>query len=120
MELIGCHSPRPHPHLDVLPEYPSLTPVHTPSLLEATPSASAMSDELLGVVQSRELTVARLREAAAAAPKAAWTAADRGGMTPLHRLMMNRAVTAEMVRAVAGGRMPIQNSSAGINNEVKK
>eukprot|EP01047_Picozoa_sp_COSAG01_P134017 COSAG01_NODE_64091_length_277_cov_5.224719_1_plen_45_part_01 len=45
MELIGCHSPRPHHPLDVLPEYPSLTPVHTPSLLEATPSASAMSDE---------------------------------------------------------------------------
>ena len=59
-----------------------------------------MSDELFGVVQSEELTVARLREAAAAAPKAAWTAADKYGMTPLHHLMNNKALTAEMVRAV--------------------
>eukprot|EP01047_Picozoa_sp_COSAG01_P077584 COSAG01_NODE_14026_length_1505_cov_115.351351_1_plen_194_part_01 len=71
-----------------------------------------MSDELLGVVRSGELTVARLREAAAAAPQAAWTARDEYGWegddwaTPLHYLMQNTAVTAEMVRAVgavAGG-----------------
>lgn len=66
----------------------------------AQSSASAMSDELFGVVRSGELTVARLREAAAVAPKAAWTAADEDGCTPLHHLMSNKVVTAEMVRAV--------------------
>eukprot|EP01047_Picozoa_sp_COSAG01_P016902 COSAG01_NODE_880_length_12937_cov_265.873968_9_plen_429_part_00 len=60
-----------------------------------------MSDALFGVVRSRDLTVARLREAAAAAPKGAWTAGDEDGNTPLHHLIDNKAVTAAMVRAVA-------------------
>jgi hypothetical protein len=65
-------------------------------------------DKLYWVVSSEELTVARLREAAAAAPKGAWTVIDdrayflsSGRRTPLHHLMENKALTAEMVRAVA-------------------
>lgn len=50
-----------------------------------------MSDELLGVVRSRHLTVARLREAAATAPKGAWTVVDEDGETPLHILLYKAA-----------------------------